>query len=521
MSKNKDKSKTRRDAAFEKKNLNRRNFLMGIGTLPVAGSLGIGMAIKIGNGKNLNGRGKRDLRIDSKTTDVIKNSKTNESDSSLRLGIIGFGFRGEQLVQATKFAHPDWIEKQKKAAKENSNNKVLKGFYEQMDLNITYSSVCDVFDRRIKRGKEICGKGTKGYRNYKELLETDDIDAVIIATPDHWHAQIAIDAANAGKHVYVEKCMTRTAEEAVVMRDAVKKNNIVFQLGHQGRQTDIALKAKELVDKGVLGKITLVETTTNRNNPFAAWIWPIDDRANPKTVDWDLFEGPAPKKVPFSKERFARWRCWWEYGTGMSGDLFTHEYDAVNHILNLGIPHSAVASGGLYYWLDGREVPDIFNATFEFPKQKLSLLYSGSLQNGISRNTLIMGHDATIEMGRALSVWADSQSTKYKDRIEGGIIETSRPIIKYKPGQKDVDAVTSATSKYFADRGLMFTYRNGRRVDTTNLHIHEWLNVIRNGGDTSCNIDRGFEEAITAHMATVSYHEGRRVYWDSIKNKII
>lgn len=151
----------------------------------------------------------------------------------------------------------------------------------------------------------------------------------------------------------------------------------------------------------------------------------------------------------------------------------------------------------------------------------MSFIYSGSLQNGIARNTLIMGHDATIELGRTLNIWADSQSTKYKDRIEGGIIDTNSPVIRYKPGQKNVDAITSATSKYFADRGLMFTYRDGKRVDSTNLHLNEWLNAIRTGGDTSCNIDRGFEEAITAHMATESYLRGRRVYWDAVQNKII
>jgi len=521
MTNNKDNSENSPVTEFKRKNLTRRDFIIGLGTIPVVGALGIGLARKVAHENTINDAIKKDFWVDNKTPDVINDFETKKSGNRLRLGIIGFGFRGEQLVRATRFAHPDWIQEQKKAASENSNNRALEGFYDQIDLNISYSAVCDVFDRRIERGKETCGKGTKGYRNYKDLLADDDIDAVIIATPDHWHAQIAIDAANAGKHVYVEKCMTRTAEEAVALRDTVKKNKIKFQLGHQGRQTDTSLKAKELVDKGVLGKITLVETTTNRNNPFAAWIWPIDDRANPKTVDWDLFEGPAPKKVPFSKERFFRWRCWWEYGTGLSGDLLTHEYDAINHIMELGIPHSAIASGGLYYWLDGREVPDVFHATFEYPEKGMSLVYSGSLQNSITRNTLIMGHDATIELGRTLSIWADSQSTKYKDKIGDGIIDTSSPIIRYRPGQKDVDAITSATSKYFADRGLMFTYKDGKRVDATNLHIHEWLNAIRTGGGTSCNIDRGFEEAITAHMATKSFHEGRRVYWDSVKNKII
>ena len=494
---------------------------MGLGTIPVAGALGLGLSNKIAHDDALNDTIKKDFWIDQESQGEPDKSESTKPGERIRVGIIGVGFRGEQLMRASKFAHPDWLDKQKSTARTSSNNTTLQGFYDQLDLNISYNSVCDVFDGRIERGKEIGGKDTKGYRNYQDLLAADDIDAVIIATPDHWHAQIAIDAANAGKHVYIEKCMTRTAEEAVALRDVVKKNNIVFQLGHQGRQTDSAIKAKELVNKGVLGKITMVETTTNRNNPFAAWIWPIDERANPDTVDWDLFEGPAAKKVPFSKERLFRWRCWWEYGTGMSGDLLTHEYDAINHILDLGIPNSAVASGGLYYWKDGREVPDVFNATFEFPEKEMSFIYSGSLQNGIARNTLIMGHDATIELGRTLNIWADSQSTKYKDRIEGGIIDTNSPVIRYKPGQKNVDAITSATSKYFADRGLMFTYRDGKRVDSTNLHLNEWLNAIRTGGDTSCNIDRGFEEAITAHMATESYLRGRRVYWDAVQNKII
>ncbi len=160
---------------------------------------------------------------------------------------------------------------------------------------------------------------------------------------------MAIDAANAGKHIYLEKCMTRTIGEAISLRDAVKNNNVVFQLGHQGRQRDLNLKAKELIDKGTLGKITLIETTTNRNDPFAAWVWPIHEKASRDTIDWDQFQGPAPENVPYSAERFFRWRCYWAYGTGMCGDLLTHEYDAVNSILNLGIPQSAAASGGIYF----------------------------------------------------------------------------------------------------------------------------------------------------------------------------
>jgi hypothetical protein len=166
-------------------------------------------------------------------------------------------------------------------------------------------------------------------------------------------------------------------------------------------------------------------------------------------------------------------------------------------------------------------VPDVFNASFEYPGQELTLLYSGTLSNGVPRGNLIMGNDATLELGRILSVWVDKQSIKYKSRIESGIIDPSSPLVNYIKPQDSVDAVSSATSKYFADRGLDMTYSGGKEVSTTYLHLAEWLRCIRTGGMTSCNIDRGFEEAIVAHMATTSYLEGRKVRWDAGTESII
>jgi len=483
----------------KKVQLKRRDFLAGLATVPIIGASSV-------------------ARITSGETHSSKESMENKP---IRVGIIGFGFRGEQLARATRHAHPDWIIEQEKTSGKSPGNMVLKQFYEQEDLNIDYGGISDLFDIRLERGVTVAGKGADAYKNYKDLLARSDIDAVIIASPDHWHAQMAIDAANAGKHIYLEKCMTRTVKEAIALRDAVKKNNVIFQLGHQGRQRDLNLKAKGLVEKGTLGKITLIETTTNRNDPFAAWIWPVHREASSKTIDWEQFQYPVQDKVPYSPERFFRWRCYWDYGTGMAGDLLTHEYDTVNSILNLGIPRSATASGGIYYYNDGREVPDVFHANYEYPDRELTLIYSGTLANGIPRGTLIMGHDASLELGRSLTVWAEKQSTKYRSRIEAGTINPNSPIVRYDVGQKDVDAITSATSKYFADRGLISTYSDGKRVNTTHLHIAEWLNSIRYGGETSCNINQGFQEAITAHMATLSFREGRRVQWDAINEEII
>jgi predicted dehydrogenase len=353
------------------------------------------------------------------------------------------------------------------------------------------------------------------------MLESRDIDAVLIATPDHWHAQMTIDAVQAGKHVYCEKALTRTAEETFRVVRAVKNSDVVFQLGHQNRQLESYQKAKEIVQKGVLGKITLVETTTNRNDPIGAWVYGIHPDASPETIDWEQFQEPAPNKVPFSKERFFRWRCWFDYGTGLSGDLFSHEYDAVNQILDLGIPKSAMASGGIYFFKDGRDVPDVFQVVFEYPDRDLTLIYSATLASDRARGKVLMGHDAAMEVGSGIRVIVDTGSTRFKDLLEERVVDNELPILSYRPGYKGVDAITSPTEEYFASRGLLFTYKAGRRVSTLHLHAAEWLDCIRTGKAPSCGIDRGFEESITCHMATESYLRGRKVEWDPIRQKIV
>ena len=391
----------------------------------------------------------------------------------------------------------------------------------QADLNIELRAVSEIYKLRMERGLAAAGSKARAYKSYLDLLDSDDIDAVIIATPDHWHAPMAIEAAQRGKHIYLEKCMTRTVDEAKAVRDAVKKSEVVFQLGHQGRQRDLNLKARELIANGTLGKLSLIETTTNRNNEQEGWRTEEYKRLSKDALDWDMFEGPSANNKPFSPERYFAWRNYWDYGTGMSGDLLSNEFDVINSILDLGIPESAVATGGLYHHVDGREVPDVFQAAFEYPQNAFTLLYSGTLASGIPRGTLFMGTDATLELGRILSVWVDKQSDKYKSRIESGIIDPSSPLVNYLKPLDSVDAVSSATSKYFADRGLDMTYSGGRAVNTTYLHLAEWLYCIRSGALPSCNIDRGFEEAITAHMATLSYHEGRKVSWDPKTETII
>lgn len=454
-----------------KKPIKRREFLAGIASVPLLGST-------------------RDVQEREAGTKI---SVPVEKSDPLGIGIIGYGKRGEQLVKALGTG----------------------------GLNIEIRGVCEVSNQRRERGLAAAGSGAAAYKIYLDLLDDNNIDAVIIATPDHWHAPMAIEAARRGKHIYLEKCMTRTPGEAVELRDAVKKSGVVFQLGHQGRQRDLNIKARELIQRDTLGKISLIETTTNRNDPGDGWKTSWEDSEDITGIDWELFQGPHAEKQAFSPDRYFGWRNFWDYGTGMSGDLLSNEFDVINSILDLGIPGSAIATGGTYFHLDGREVPDVFQAAFEYPERGFTLLYSGTLSSGIPRGTLIMGRDATLELGRILSVWADEKSIKYKSRIKAGIIDPAAPFVNYMKDQDRVDAITSATTRYYADRGLDFTYTEGKQVSTTGLHLAEWLNCVRNGRKTSCNIDRGFEVAVAAHMATYSYLEGRKVTWDTSSETII
>ena len=544
----KSASENKKTEPVKKHSEGRRDALKALATIPILGAMTYGVYKK------------RKVQANQRTASQIFNVEENpvmmsvQPDGKLiRLGIIGFGIRGEQLMQAIGFATPSYIEGLKEANRTNPNNTRYHDFIEQDSVNVVVNGVCDIFDtyamEAVAAGANVnreglngkYGKAPKIYKNYKELLAADDIDAVIIATPDHWHGTMIIDAAKAGKHIYVEKPLTWTVPETYLVKDAIENSNVVFQLGHQGRQIEIYKRAREIIDKGQIGKVTLIETSTNRNDPNGAWVYPIHPDANPSTIDWAQFNGPEERikeyteymkgnglekfmgpdsRDKFSLERFFRWRCWWDYSTGLSGDLLTHEYDAMNQIFNLGIPSSATSSGGVYFFKDGRTVPDVLQTTFEFADKDLTMLYTATQASQYKRPRKIMGHDATMELGSALTITIDGASTQYKDKIERGVIKPGEPFYRYVPG-KSIDALTSATEMYFAERGLLFSYVKGKRYNTTFLHIREWLECIRQGLQPSCGIKESFEEAITAHMGTRAYLEGKTKYWEKEKQEFV
>ncbi len=514
----------------KKDKINRRDALLGLATIPVVGAFFLSTSAKSRHDESLKQNILKELNVDA----VTPPDTGPMSGDPIRIGIIGYGIRGEQLARGLGFASPNWVEQMKKNALKNSKDTRLKDFLELENLNVRITAVCDAFDVRVANCVAAASKDgyqPKTYKDYRKLMEDPDVDAVVIATPDHLHAPMSIAALQAGKHVYVEKCMTHKVGETYELYDAVKNSGKVFQLGHQHRQTQSFFTAREIIRKNVLGHISLIQTNTNRNDDNGAWQYDIHEKASPQTIDWKGFLGPAPE-IPFNAEHFFRWRKWWAYGTGLTGDLLTHDYDRINCLLDMGIPTSVTASGGIYTHRDGRNVPDVLQVVMEYPefsmgssqeagKEKgMTFIYSATLGNQYDRGSLLMGHDATLELGNQLIVHADPRSTRYQQMIEEETINLDVPMYAYDPRAKGVDAVTGATAKYFANKGLMYTYRDGKRVDSTFLHMREWLSGIRNGTKMSCGIEEGFQEAISAHMACISVRTGKRVEWDAVNRKL-
>jgi predicted dehydrogenase len=518
--------------------LTRRDLLKSAVSLPVLGLLGHLSWKENRLEKAQKERIFEELRLDQ-AVPVRPAAARRAPGQLIRLGLIGCGARGEQLARSLGFAKPEWIAAAKTAAAKNRLDTRLYDWLNQEDLNVAITAVCDVFDQRREEAATAAqatlrpgsGENAKAWPapalclDYHDLLARSDVDAVVIATPDFQHAAIAQAAVAAGKHVYVEKCMTRTEEEALALRAAVRKSSIVFQLGHQYPQNACYVRAREIIAQNILGKITLIETSSNRNTPSGAWVRHLDDQGRPrpgssKNIDWKRWLGDRPE-VPFSIDRYYNWTKWWDYATGLSGQLYCHEVDMVNQLLDVGIPSAVMASGGIYFHKDGREIPDIWNVVCEYADHELTHLYSATLANSRQRGRFFMGHDAAMELGDTLQVYVDGDSTRYKRSLSRGEMSPNQAIVSFQPGMGALDAVTSASEKFYAGRGLVYTYRDGRRVDTTYLHLREWLECIRKGGTPSCPIDKAFATTITCHMATRSYREQRRVSWDKVREVIV
>lgn len=387
---------------------------------------------------------------------------------TIGVGCIGLGTRGGDLINSVVYAP-----------------------------GVRVTAVCDVYGPHRQKGIERSqNPDVKAYVDYRDLLADKNVDAVVIATPDHWHCQMVLDACAAGKDIYCEKGFARTLLEAKRMREAIKKSGVVFQLGHQARQATCALQARELIARGMLGPITLVRTGRYGNLPlgqniwrwygyYTAWEHPDPARVA-REVHWDLWLGTAPR-IPFNERHFWHWRCYWNYGTGQAGDLLSHELDFVQYLLGYGIPDTCFCSGLNALLNDDREVPDTWNATYQYEKRGCTVTFDASMNTSIGQPVEICGKEAWL-------------------RFDGIAHDATGFTITREPFNKRAD--------------LPPGYLKGRTPAQPN-HLVDFFNCVRSRGTPKCPVDEAFIETATFLMSVASYHQRRMVRWDPIKEEIV
>ena len=261
---------------------------------------------------------------------------------------------------------------------------------------VDIAAVCDVYTHRLDAAA--AKSAGKPHRDYRRLLEDKSIDAVTIATPDHWHARMTMDAAEAGKDVYCEKPTTywKDLRDPQNVVKAIARNRRVMQVGTQGMSDDIWELCAERIKSGAVGRLIHAQASDCRNGPIGLYSPKSNDpNAIPgKTLDWELWLGPAPRHA-YEPGRFMAFRAYWDYSGGTGTDFFPHILTPLVRTMGLGFPKRVTASGGNYYWDDGRQVPDIFTMAIEYP-QGPSILLLASLATETGLPMLIRGQEATV-----------------------------------------------------------------------------------------------------------------------------
>ncbi|HME01361.1 MAG TPA: Gfo/Idh/MocA family oxidoreductase [Terriglobia bacterium] len=373
--------------------------------------------------------------------------------------------------------------------------------------------VCDLYDGHFRRAREFQAN-TPVTRDYQEVLDRKDIDAVLIATSDHWHAPIAIAAMRAGKDVYCEKPMTHTIPEALEMVKVSKETGRVVQVGSQSLSMQSTHKGKEWVDSGAIGNVFMVQCEIYRPDPVGAWKYPVPADASPQTIDWERYLGNTPRR-PFDAARFFQFRNWWDYGTGIAGDEYVHLLSRVHYLMNIQYPVSGVASGGIYKWTGDRDVPDIHNTLYDYGKFQVVVM--ANLVSNFEGGEIVrfMGDKGTVELteeSATLMPYDEEWSFDY-------------PLDSWPKDTRDV-FMAAHKNDPTADIG---TYRHQphrkrqtfkQTAEGTEDHLRNFFQAIKSRQQPIENVDFGCGTAVACHMANISYHEKQRLFWDAEKGEL-
>lgn len=372
-------------------------------------------------------------------------------------------------------------------------------------------AVCDLYDGRLKDAKTKWGNDLFTTRHYKDILNRSDVDAVIVATPDHWHQQISIDAMKAGKHVYCEKPMVHSVTEGPAVIKAQQETGKVFQVGSQGVSSLGNEKAKELLKAGAIGDLNYAEGFWARHSPVGAWQYPIPEDASPQTVDWDTYISNTTKRS-FDKLRFFRWRNYLDYGTGMSGDLFVHLFSSLHFITDSFGPNKVYSSGGLRYWKDGREVPDVLMGIFDYPQAKAHPAFNLSLRCNFVDGTSGTTYLKLVGSLGSMDITWDSVTLKRNKTIESDdpfFIEQMKKAGTPVSDRKQMLPPEEIT--YQAEEG----YKGGPYD-----HFVNFFTAIRNNGKVVEDAVFGYRAAAPALLCIDSYNQDTAMHWDPEKMQV-
>ena len=373
-------------------------------------------------------------------------------------------------------------------------------------------AAADLYDRRHDLAKEIVGKPIRTTRRYQELLDAKDIDAIIVAVPDHWHKQVVVDALAASKDVYCEKPMSHSAADGQAMVAAQKKSDRIVQIGAQRTSSVVSAKAKELLAKGVIGDLNMVEMTFGRNDPTGAWEYPPPPDLSPENLDWDTWLGTAPKK-PFDPYAFARWRCWKEYGTGVAGDLMVHLISGMQFVLGINeAPRQASAMGGIYRWKDGRNMPDVHTVLFQYGE--IPVYVRLSLGCATPEMTTFMGSKGTLEYRGSSVKFSSQQGVDTAPSYYCGSFPAKMRREYEQKWHADHDPVPG---KETVDEGVSYVSDD---YDDLKPHLWNFFQSVRSRKPLVQDTLFGHHAALACHMANESYFRKSPVVWDEASGSI-
>ncbi len=379
-------------------------------------------------------------------------------------------------------------------------------------------AVADCYDGRLTHARELWGSDVFTTRDYREILTRKDVDAVIIATPDHWHKQAATDALRAGKDVYLEKPMIHLFSDGPEIIEAARSTNRILQVGSQRVSSILYAKAKELLAAGAIGKLNMVTAHWDRNSSIGAWNYTVPLDASPDTCDWPRFLGSAPK-VPFSPERFFQWRKWKDYGSGVAGDLFVHLFSGTHFITGAKGPTRAMATGGLRFWKDGRDANDVLLALFDYPEGFNLSLHVNFVDGGEeSEGFLFTGSEGLMEINGSKGTVTVTRTplptepgytvSTFAEAMQAQTIEAYR---KTYPLQHSGGPPSRQTESFAVPRGYSDSYD----------HFHNFFEAVRHRRPVVEDATFGFRAAGAALLSNLSAERGAVVRWDPEAMKLV